>query len=766
MTDCINPRFKKMLHHYELGLLPENERRDLEIHLLECDYCFNKVQEFDPAARNIRFNPKIRELFKSLEDKPTADVKETQLKEAYTLTRRKKRVKIVTSLAAALVVLIILILKPWHIEISPTKEAIARQNRIAVMYFENLSGQEGGERMGTIATNLLIADLSLSEYVRVLSSQRLNDIIKLIGARDVDGIDMRMATRIAEQADARWLILGNILQVEPTIIITAQLIDIKTGDVTGSIEISGEENENIFSIVDRLTVEIKIRLNLPIDAIREPDRMVADVTTHSEEAYRYFLEAIQYMEKWDRPMAVESFQKALEYDSTFAMAYYYLSYLTKMSLIERAFRYSENISEKERMYIKARKYELEERDDLAISELEKIIEKYPEEKEAIVNLVHLRKYRYEYNEAIKLLNRALELDPLYSHAYNLLAELYDYTREFTKAVWAANKYIELEPDSATGYVTRGMIYANNGLLDQAIASYEKALEIMPQFHSVYFTLSSLYLYKKESWKVDSIAQSMFDSDDLFVRSAGWMELASIDLYQGKFKSALEILSKGLEEDTGLVISERSVFGQLSKHSIKRTIYQEQGDFESAFKEVARQRELLECCIPGQELSYLNQYARLLAMSGRYKEAYKIADSIKILSINREQKEEPYWSTIGSIALIKGDPAKAVEYLGKITKPHFDFFHYLRLARAYTQIGRTAEAIEIFENQLMNYSFERSTDGIQAIKVHYYAGQAYERAGLEKQAARQYEIFLDYWKDADPDLETFIDANQRLARLKN
>jgi TolB-like protein len=209
----------------------------------------------------------------------------------------------------------------------PEKEAIAKENSLAIMYFENMVDKGDAERLGEIVTNLLITDLSESEYMRVVSSQRLYDILKLLGKEGQKKIDREVATQVATKAGARWMLLGNVLQVEPEIILTSQLVDVGSGKIAASQRITGETGEKIFSMVDKLTVEIKKDLSLPTVAQQEPDPLVADVTTHSPEAYRYYLEGFNYLQKFNDLEAEKSFRKALEIDSTFAMAYYGLTYL-------------------------------------------------------------------------------------------------------------------------------------------------------------------------------------------------------------------------------------------------------------------------------------------------------------------------------------------------------------------------------------------------------------------------------------------------------
>ena len=60
MSGCTDKRFAQMLYAYELGMLSDEEQRELELHLLDCDDCFRNVAEFRRAAGLIRSDPEVR----------------------------------------------------------------------------------------------------------------------------------------------------------------------------------------------------------------------------------------------------------------------------------------------------------------------------------------------------------------------------------------------------------------------------------------------------------------------------------------------------------------------------------------------------------------------------------------------------------------------------------------------------------------------------------------------------------------------------------
>jgi len=47
MSACTDQKFERMLHPYELGMLPDADRAEFEIHLTECDSCFQKALKLD-----------------------------------------------------------------------------------------------------------------------------------------------------------------------------------------------------------------------------------------------------------------------------------------------------------------------------------------------------------------------------------------------------------------------------------------------------------------------------------------------------------------------------------------------------------------------------------------------------------------------------------------------------------------------------------------------------------------------------------------------
>lgn len=756
MSGCRDKRFPDMLWAYEVGLLDDEDRRALELHVLECEYCREDLRQFSSAAQLIKHDPDIQQaIHRIAEKKPASSVSHRGRKGAFSGKLRP----ILIPAAFAVAALLLLVLRPWEIEFHPTQEATAVENRLAIMYFDDPAGQE---QFGKIATNLLITDLAESAYLEVVSSQRLYDILKLLGRDGQRKIDRDVARQVAEAARAELIILGSVLQTEPHFVLTAQLISASTGNVIDAQRITGEPGEDIFSMVDRLSAEIKGDLSLPAAARRETDRQVAEVTTHSPEAYRQYLEGVEFIQKYYGIQAREHFLRAVELDSTFAMAYYYLAELGDQEMILRAEQFIDRATLRNGYYIRSRKAALSGDTRATINELQKLVKRYPEEKKAYYLLGQHFEVLGNYDLALEHLQRALKIDPLYRPAVNYLAYFYDRIGEYEQAIVTIDSYISLAPDEPNPYDSRGDIYGKNGKIDLAMESFHKALEIDPKFLHSIWKLGHLHCMKLEYVQAESLFTIIATDADADSRTMGRLYLQYNTVHQGKFAQALANLDRAIAAD--YADGEITLYTG-HKHFIKARIYAELGDFERAKAEFPKHMEILHQLYPNSRTHERHHYAQLLAESGDLAAAEETAQSLKADLEARGYELDYYWYASGCIALARGNPEMAVKHFEKITAAHRDFPERFMLARAYQSAGQLSEAVEEFEPLLEFFTIHSVFRNIWDVKVHYYLGLAYEKSNWYDKAIEQYKTFLNIWQNADPGIEAVEDARTRLARLQ-
>jgi tetratricopeptide (TPR) repeat protein len=755
MAESHDKKFEEMLFAYELGILSDEERRQLEMHLLDCEQCRDRIKEFDKASRLIKFDDMTMAAVNQI---ARGRFQPSDKKQA---TARFWR-RLVPAVAAA-AVLALLILQPWQVAIEPSGKAEAALNRLAIMYFDNPAQIGDSSNLGGMITNLLMTDLTELSSVQVVSGQRLYDILRLLGEQDKHAIDKDLATRVAERAQAKWMLLGSILQIEPEMVITWRLVEVTNGEVAASGRTSGKPQENLFTVVDRLSAEIKDNLSLPPGADEDFDPRLSSITTSSAEAYRHYVEGLENYYRAYYQEAIESFEKALEYDSTFAMAHYSLAITKDPAYINKAVRYSENTTGKERHYIKAMEAVVQGNIDSALTVFGKLIKRYPDEKEAYASLAQLSNRKEQFEKAVGYYRKAIELDSLYKSAYNELAYTYNTIGNLKGAISTIDKYIALAPDEPNPYDSKADILAANGKIDEAIESYKAALVRKDDFHSSLLGLGKLLLFRRDYAGAKKYFRKMLESKYGQNRSEGRYFLAFIPIYQGKINDALKILNDGIAADR---LENIDGWNRARKHLLKSVISAELGKNDSALEELNTCMEIHQRTYPGEKVSSRHIYVQILAVTGQYERADKNAALLKEGLQANDMELTYYLYAEGTIEWAKNDYVEALSCFERAGRLSGDFNIHYMLGRAYLKAEEFTKAIEKFEEAKDRYDYWRSLFALWDVKLNYYLGLACERSGQNLRAAEHYQEFLKEWEDAEPEIEEINEAQIRLERLRN
>ncbi len=150
--------------------------------------------------------------------------------------------------------------------------------------------------------------------------------------------------------------------------------------------------------------------------------------------------------------------------------------------------------------------------DKAIAEYNKAIELDPKFSMAYSNRGIAYRRKGQLDQAISDFNKAIEINPRDAKAYYNRGLTYAKGKgQFDQAISDLTKAIELDPKLAEAYLNRGNAYLQKGQFDQAISDNNKAIEINPKHAKAYFNRAIAYASKgkyDKAWEDVYKAQSL------------------------------------------------------------------------------------------------------------------------------------------------------------------------------------------------------------------------------------------------------------------
>lgn len=579
---------------------------------------------------------------------------------------------------------------------------------IAVMFFENQSGNAELDWLREGLADMLIADLSRSAKLTVLSRGQLHLLLGRSRNAPNGKIEFHEAMEIARKTQAESIVTGNFVKLGEKIRLDVQLHDAKTGSLAVSESLVVERPEQILSEIDLLSLKLLTRLDALPDARQNPAPL-AQTMTDNLEAYRYYSIGVEKAQALHNKEAIALFEKAVALDAQFALAHARIGYAYAVSWgfpndgkphLEKAFRLSDRLTEKDRLNISAW-YAIANLDySNAIREYREIINQYPFETEAYWHLGRLLASEGRTEEAVSVMREGLAIDSEAKDIYNTLGGILSEMNRHEEAIATRSRYVALVPDEPNAYDSLGLAYQWQGDYSRAIENYNRALELNPKF------------------------------------DIALIHLANVRIQIGQYQQAISLLEKYVQ----IAPSENE---RSRGYDHLAAVYLKKGNLEQADKyalEAMKTRKgflwysFVTARLRGNAKSTKDLEERIFA---------PIAASDRGARVKR--RFEFYYR--GYIALKNGRADEAIAHFKEaVSLPppiwHIDSYEDC-LANAYLELGRYEEAIAEYERVLQlnpNYPLAR-----------LHLGQAFERKGLPEKAAENYKFFLQIWNQADEDI---------------
>jgi tetratricopeptide (TPR) repeat protein len=694
-------------------------------------------------------------------------------------SRRRRPLRVVAVVAAVGVLAAAAL---WRLVPRRAAPGAAAARRVAVLPFA-YRGSDTLRYLGDGMVDLLSAKLDGAGELRAIDPRAI------AGFAAEGALDPGRARALAERLQARYFVLGGVVEVAGNLQMDARLYETRSrGEPLAQGRASGPLTQ-AFELVDELALGMLAGLDEELSA---RGSRVAAVTTSSLPALKAYLDGESAFQRGDFASSVEAFRRAVGLDAGFALAWYRLSIALEWAgtpqelhneAAEQAFRHADRLTPRERRLLEASRVWRQGRNREARRMYEAIVHDHPDEIEAWYQLGEVLFHRNglygeSLTEARPAFEKVLSYEPRHFASLVHLARLEARAGRPERMNAFVQTFLSLGKESPARTLA---IRALQAFGQGDAAGQERILQELDKAEGatlpIVFVDVSLYGGSLDG--AERIARLLARPDrPARARAWGHLALAHLHVAHGRWSQAKTELGAASALDAWTSLEYRALLSCLPFLSVPR------GELAGLREELLGLDPAVALRV-GDPMVFIDAHHDLHPLLRMYLVALLSARMGDLAGAQRhaaeiERQEHP----VGQAALAadlrrgveaqiergRGRPQEALDRLQGLLAETKNPLESPVLSRAYERFtraelllerGRDAEALAAFEHHVESSLFEF----VYLPLTHLWRAEIEERLGRLQRAAANYRAFIDLWEACDPELRPLVDlARRKLDRL--
>ncbi|HTW79046.1 MAG TPA: protein kinase [Terracidiphilus sp.] len=578
----------------------------------------------------------------------------------------------------------------------------------------------------------LEGELLQSPFLNVLSENKVSQTLQLMGRPANAPITVDVGREICQRNGSTALVTSSISSLGKLYLIHLSAIACGSGDTLAQEEQQATNKEEVLTALSRAASSLRARLGESLPSLQKFESPV-EATTTSLDALKSYSMGIKVGNEKGPVAALPFFQRAVQLDPNFAMAYNALAvayanlYESSLAIeyAAKAYALCDRVTEREKMRITTTYLRMTGQTEKNIRAYQTWILSYPRDPIPHVNLSVTYAEIGQHERALAEIREALRLDP-----------------------------------DIRAYGNLGWTYLNLNRLDEAGASFKEALarkqdtgDLRVQMYALAFVQGDkAKMAEQLAWGIGRPG----DEDQLLSTQS------DTEAYFGRLSKAREFSRRAVDSALRANSRETAAIWQINA--------------------ALREAEL------GNSTKARHGVAAALALShGKDVEIFaaltmaRIGDPAAETIVKTLEKNYPdnsllklYWlpTIAAAIELRRGNPGAAIAQL-QVARDYElgiagTFINYLYPAylrgQAFLKAGDGKAAVAEFQKLIDHRGIV--TNFVTGSLAQLQIARAYKMAGNRDAANAAYKRFLNSWNDADPDITVLKEAKREYTKLQS
>ena len=137
------------------------------------------------------------------------------------------------------------------------ERVIAQEEKrvVAVLRYDNNTGDEQYEHLGRAFSSMMISDLSVIERIQMVERERLEELIAELDLQQSGYVDPESAQSVGMILGAEYVVTGAFLTVDPDMRLDTRVARVETTEIVTTAEVTGEQ-ESLLDLQQRLADQL------------------------------------------------------------------------------------------------------------------------------------------------------------------------------------------------------------------------------------------------------------------------------------------------------------------------------------------------------------------------------------------------------------------------------------------------------------------------------------------------------------------------------
>jgi non-specific serine/threonine protein kinase len=323
----------------------------------------------------------------------------------------------------------------------------SRQKSVAVLYFENQSGEKEDEYFRDGITEDIVTELSKISQLEIFPRS------DMLAFRDKP----ITAMQVGQQLGAGYILEGSIRRAGSRVRITAQLVEVSTRHSVWA-ERYDRQLEDVFAIQEEIARSIAQALRIALTP--QEEKNIARKPTENPLAYDFYLRGRSYTRRLNMDYGLQMFEQAIQLDSNFALAYSGVAQLCGLI------------------------YEIREQNpkwiERGLAACDRATALAPDLPEVLVARARICYAQKKFDEAAMFAQRAIERKPDCEGSWNMLGRAYFAAGRHEEAAALTEKAIEANGDDYNTYVPYMLALERLGRKEEAANTRARVRKVLRQ----------------------------------------------------------------------------------------------------------------------------------------------------------------------------------------------------------------------------------------------------------------------------------------------